>query len=61
MADKVREADPHSPKRWATGRTTSSNQQTLGYDVAARSIAAALYIADDVSSRRGEMDRSMDS
>ena len=24
--EKVREADAHSPKRWATGRTTYSNQ-----------------------------------
>ena len=26
MAEKVREADDHPPKRWATGRITSSNQ-----------------------------------
>ena len=37
MAEKVHEADAHSPKRWATGRTTSSNQHT--YDVAGSSIA----------------------
>ena len=35
MAEKVCEADAHSPKRWATRRTTSSNQLTLGYNVAA--------------------------
>ena len=40
MAEKVREADAHSPKRWSTGPTPSSNQETLGYDVAARSTAA---------------------
>ena len=40
MVEKVREADAHSPKYWATGRTTSSNQYTLGYDVAAKRIAA---------------------
>ena len=39
MAKNVREADAHSPKRWAAGRTTS-NQLTLAYDVAAKSIAA---------------------
>ena len=26
MAEKAREADAHSPKRWAAGRTTYSNQ-----------------------------------
>ena len=26
MAEKVREADAHSPKRWAAGPTTSFNQ-----------------------------------
>ena len=26
LAGNVREADAHSPERWATGRTTSSNQ-----------------------------------
>ena len=40
MAEKVREADALSLKRWATGRTTSSNQWTLGCDVVTRSIAA---------------------
>ena len=41
MAEKVREADAHSLKRWAAGLTTSSNQWTLRYfDVAAGSIAA---------------------
>ena len=40
MAEKVRYADVHSPKRWAAGPTTSSKQQTLGHDVAARSVAA---------------------
>ena len=28
MAEKVREADAHSPQRWATGRT-SSNQKII--------------------------------
>ena len=40
MAEKVREANAHSPRRWAAGPTNSFNQQTFGYDVAARSIAA---------------------
>ena len=35
MAEEEREADAHAPKCWANGRTTSSNQKTLGYDVAA--------------------------
>ena len=48
---KVRKADAHSRKRRATGCTTSSNQYTVDYNVA---------VADDASSRRGEMDRSMD-
>ena len=26
LAEKVREVDAHSPKLWATGTTTSSNQ-----------------------------------
>ena len=39
MVEKVREADAHSPKRWATGRTTSSTQYTLGYDVMTKRIA----------------------
>lgn len=33
MAEKVREADGHWPKRWVTGHTTSSNQHTLRYEV----------------------------
>ena len=41
MAAKVRGANTHSLKCWATVRTTSSNQQMLDYDVAARTIAAA--------------------
>ena len=40
MAEKVREADANSPKRWATGRTTSSNLETLDYDLTAKRIAA---------------------
>ena len=40
MAEKVREAYVHSLKPWATGRTTSSNQETLSNDVVARIIAA---------------------
>ena len=58
--EKMCEADAHSPKRWATGRATSSNQWTLGHDVMARCIQQR-YIADNVSSRRDEMDRSLDS
>lgn len=34
MVEKMREVGAHSSKRWASGRTTSSNQQTLCYDVA---------------------------
>ena len=40
MAEKVCEADAHSPNRWAAGPTTSSNQSTVGCDVASRPIAA---------------------
>ena len=61
MAEKVREADAHSPKRWATGRTTSSNQYALGHNVASKRIAAVFVVDDANSSRRGEVDRSMDS
>ena len=42
MAEKVAEADAHSPERWATGPTTFSNQQTFGYDVEARRVSAVL-------------------
>ena len=41
MAEKVREAYAYSRKRWTTRRTTS-NQWALGYDVAAKRIAAAM-------------------
>ena len=40
MVEKMREVGAHSSKRWASGRTTSSNQQTLCYDVVARGIVA---------------------
>ena len=42
VAEKVREAEAHSSKRWAAGPATSSNQYVdVRYDVADRSIAAA--------------------
>ena len=40
MAEKVRAADAHSPKRWAAGPTTSSTQYALVYVVAATRTAA---------------------
>ena len=40
-AEKVREGDAHTPKGWAAGPTTGSNQSTLGYDVSAKRNAAA--------------------
>ena len=40
MAERVREADAHSLKRWAAGRITFFNLLTLGYDVAAKGVAA---------------------
>ena len=38
IAEKVCKADAQSPKRWVAGLSTSANQETLGYDVAARKI-----------------------
>ena len=52
MPAKVREADAHSPKHWAAGPTTSSNQQTLGYDLAASDIVAVWQAKSAAAARK---------
>ena len=59
MEEKVRDADAHSPKRWAAVRTTSSNQWRLGCDVMARR-AADEKLAASSSMRGKNMDRQVD-
>ena len=56
MAENVREADTHSPKRLAPGSTTSSNQQTFCYDVVAKRLGAVTQTkpAEAAASRPGE-------
>ena len=53
---KVREADAHSPKRWAIGRTTSSTSRCL----VVMGWLEVQQAAADGRSRRGEMGRSID-
>ena len=59
MTEKVREADAHSPTRWATGRITSL--QPVDVRLGCGGYKYSSGKADDASSRQGEMGRSMDS
>ena len=67
MAEKVREAEAHSPKRLAAGPTTSSNQWTLGCDVAVRRVAAVqqtkltAVAASKAGEKNGQTGRSIDA